>query len=81
MVFRPHFEIKLILIFLFDRAYRRHVVRCSNKCFGKTCFMMENPGQSKVTKFDIVVGVQEDIGWFEVSMEYSFPVLSAMAFF
>lgn len=43
--------------------------------------MMENPGQSKVTQFDIVVGVQEDIGWFEVSMEYSFPVLSAMALF
>lgn len=43
--------------------------------------MMENPGQSKVTKFDIVVGVQEDIGWFEVSMKYGFPVLSAMAFF
>lgn len=43
--------------------------------------MMENTGKSKVTKFDIVVGVQEDIGWFEVSMEYSFPVLSAMALF
>ena len=61
--------------------YRGHVVWCSNVSLSKTGFMMKHPGQTKITQFDILMFVKKDVGWFQISMQNRFSVLSSVAFF
>lgn len=40
---------------------RRHVVRSSHKRLGKACFVVEDPGEAKVSELHIVFAAEEDV--------------------
>ena len=48
---------------------RRHVVRCSHKCFSKTEVMMEDSGKTKVPQLHIIFAIKKHISWFQVTMK------------
>lgn len=37
--------------------------------------MTENSSQSKVTELHVQVGIEEDVGWFQVTVHHGFAVL------
>lgn len=55
----------------------RHVVGCSNKGLCKTGVMIQDPRKTKVTKLHILFDVEEDVCWFQVSMENRGPTVAA----
>ena len=50
-------------------THRRHVVRCSHKCFSKTEVMMEDSGKTKVPQLHIIFAIKKHISWFQVTMK------------
>ena len=50
-------------------THRRHVVRCSHKCFSKTEVVMEDSGKTKVPQLHIIFAIKKHISWFQVTMK------------
>lgn len=55
----------------------RHVVWRPNKCLCEARVVVQNPRQTKVPELDVLLDVEEDVGWFQVPMKNRGPAVAA----
>ncbi len=61
-------NITLLVILLIVDLFRTHVIGGADMSVGIHRVLVHHPGQPKVTKFDVLFGVEEDVAGFQIPM-------------
>ncbi len=72
-------DVGFFVVFFFDDLFGGHVVGGADFGFGEVFVEVEDFGEAEVTELYVVVGVEEDVGGFEVAVE-DFAVLAGVDF-
>ena len=62
-------DVRLLIILWFIYLFWTHIIRRSHICLCIFRFLGENSWQTKVSQFNIISYVEEDIAWLDISME------------
>lgn len=64
-----------------NSTHWRHIIWCANVSLCKASVMVQDPGQTKVPKLDILMLVQKYVGWFKITVQYGLSILPSVALF